>query len=84
MWQLGDIDENAVDKVLPIDATVAAASKQPWVLHVLTVNTLNFCSFAMCLDGMPQVDSMGLTIESPHAPKPVLIAVPNTVNSGGV
>ena len=82
MWQLGDIDENAVDKILPVDASSVLA-KQPWILHVLTVNALNFCSFAMCVDGMPQLDSSGM-ITSKYAPKPILVAVPNTVDSGGV
>ena len=78
VWQLGEIDENAVDKILPVD-TPSVSARQPWVLHVLNVNALNFCSFAMCIDGMS-----GMTIKSEYAPKPILIAVPNTIDSGGV
>jgi ASTRA-associated protein 1 len=83
VWKLGLADENDLDKILPKDA-MAMSPKQPWVLHLLTVNTLNFCSFAMCCDGMPQMDAMGMVIGGENDYKPILIAVPNTVDSGGV
>ncbi len=69
--------------VLPIDAP-AASTIQPWLLHMLTVNTLNFCSFAMCFDGMPQPMFAGQVLEDKTTPKPILLAVPNTVDSGGI
>ena len=53
---------------LPLDAS-APARKQPWILHILEVNTMNFCSFAHC----PGVDAEEL-----------LIAVPNTLASESV
>lgn len=84
VWQLGVVDEDAMDRTLPVDATADAPSKMPWILHILTVNTLNFCSFAMCYDGMPQSNSNGMTIGEKYSHKPILIAVPNTVDSGGV
>ena len=71
-----------MDRTLPVDAS--ALAKQPWVLHVLPVNTLNFCSFAMCLDGMPPPQGQVRAICSSKSIKPVLVAVPNTVDSGGV
>lgn len=77
------MDENNFDKILPIDAS-ALPPKQPWILHMLTVNTLNFCSFAMCYDGMPQIHAPGMALKGKNDHKPVLIAVPNTVDSGGV
>ena len=72
-------------KVLPVDAP-APSTVQPWLLHVLTVNTLNFCSFAMCYDGMPVSQSFfsNSAIEAKAIPKPILLAVPNTVDSGGI
>lgn len=84
VWQLRVVDEDVVDKALPVDATADASSKMPWILHMLTVNTLNFCSFAMCLDGMPQMNSNSLAIEEEYSHIPILIAVPNTIDSGGV
>ena len=71
-----------MEKTLPVDADVLA--KQPWLLHVLPVNTLNFCAFAMCLDGMPPPHGLGQAIHASKARKPILVAVPNTVDSGGV
>lgn len=72
-----------MDKILPIDAT-PTTGKQPWVLHVLPVNTLNFCAFAMCRDGMPQGPSSMKALQDKDVPCPILIAVPNTMDSGGV
>ena len=72
-----------MDKTLPID-TAPIPRKQPWLLHALTVNTLNFCAFAMCRDGMPQAPCSVKTLQCKDAPCPILIAVPNTVDSGGV
>lgn len=83
VWQLGINDEAALDKTLPVDA-VMTPSKQPWLLHALTVNTLNFCSFAMCRDGMPQVLSTQKALKEMNLPGPLLIAVPNTIDSGGI
>ena len=73
-----------MDKTLPVDATADASSKNPWILHILTVNTLNFCSFAMCYDGTPQTTSDDMTIRDNYEHKPIRVAVPNTVDSGGV
>lgn len=83
VWQLGAEDEQVLNKTLPVDAN-ATPSKQPWVLHVLTVNTLNFCSFAMCLDGITQFDAKEIAIKSKITHAPILITVPNTADSGGV
>ena len=83
VWQVSLADEALLDKVLPVDA-VASSAKQPWMLHALTVNTLNFCSFAMCRDGMPQDLSMQRALKSINVPDPLLIAVPNTTDSGGI
>ena len=83
VWQLGLADEPTMDRTLPIDAALTSR-KQPWLLHALPVNTLNFCAFAMCCDGMPQVLSSVKVVQDKDIPCPILIAVPNTVDSGGV
>lgn len=83
VWQLDVSDEPAMDKTLPVD-TALTTKKHPWLLHALPVNTLNFCAFAMCRDGMPQAFSAAKALQGTHAPCPILIAVPNTVDSGGI
>ena len=83
VWQLGIADEPAMDKTLPID-TPPSSRKQPWLLHALPVNTLNFCAFAMCRDGMLQAPSSVKAVQSKDNLCPILIAVPNTTDSGGV
>ena len=83
MWQLSSADEAKLEKTLPVDNT-GVSLKQPWLLHALTVNTLNFCPFAMCRDGMPQLLSTQKALKDANLPDPVLIAVPNTVDSGAV
>lgn len=72
-----------MDRTLPIEV-VPTPRKQPWLLHALPVNTLNFCAFAMCRDGMPQVLSSVKAVQDKDVPCPILVAVPNTVDSGGV
>jgi WD40 repeat protein len=44
---LREADEKTFSKVLPID-DATTERKQPWLLHSLDINALNFCSFAMC------------------------------------
>jgi hypothetical protein len=46
IWQLRPEDEAALSTVLP--AEVPADPPKPWLLHMLPVNTLNFCAFSMC------------------------------------
>ncbi|KAL9634189.1 MAG: hypothetical protein Q9204_003099 [Flavoplaca sp. TL-2023a] len=83
VWQLGVRDEEAIGKTLPVDKP-PSTTPQPWLLHMLTVNTLNFCSFTMCLDGMPQPYTVHTAIKARKHPPPILIAVPNTMDSGGI
>ncbi|KAI7213991.1 WD40 repeat-like protein [Hortaea werneckii] len=47
VWQLQEDDGMIYSKVLPVD-DATTDRKQPLQLHTLMVNTLNFCSFAMC------------------------------------
>jgi hypothetical protein len=58
--------------VLPVD-TPPEPRKQPWLLHILMVNTMNFCSFAQCVPAAP---SEGAAIGNE-----LLVAVPNTTSS---
>lgn len=72
-----------MDKILPVEAD-GVSKRLPWLLHRLPVNSLNFCSFAMCNDGMPQCPSPKKAIEETKKPNPILVAVPNAVDSNGV
>jgi ASTRA-associated protein 1 len=54
---------------LPVEAP-PEPRKQPWVLHILEVNTMNFCSFAQT--ALPSND---------EGSEELLIAVPNTMSS---
>ncbi|KXT04717.1 hypothetical protein AC579_610 [Pseudocercospora musae] len=47
VWQLRETDEPTFSKLLPIEDS-SSERKEPWLLHTLQVNALNFCSFAMC------------------------------------
>lgn len=62
MWQLREEDEPTFSTALPIEDAVSER-KQPWLLHSLDVNALNFCSFAM-------------TEELPADTKSILVATP--------
>jgi WD40 repeat protein len=69
VWKLSDEDEASMSTVLPVD-TPPEPRKQPWLLHILEVNTMNFCSFAQT--ALPSHD---------EGSEELLIAVPNTMSS---
>ncbi|KAF5666340.1 ASTRA-associated 1 [Fusarium heterosporum] len=73
VWKLGEADEEHLSTALPVEE-VSTPRAQPWVLHLLEVNTLNFCAFAIC----PVVHG------SVDAASEVLIAVPNTLHSDAI
>lgn len=52
--------------------------QQPWLLHSLSANALNFCAFSLC-DQDPEPPTPALTI-----PMPQLLASPNGLDSGGI
>jgi hypothetical protein len=76
VWKLGAQDEESLSTALPLE-DVAVPRAQPWILHLLEVNTMNFCSFAACGDeksrGSPSLQGAE-----------VLVAVPNTLQSEAV
>jgi hypothetical protein len=55
--------------IFPVE-TPPEPRKQPWLVHVLDVNTMNFCSFAQC-SALPDRENL----------EELLIAVPNTMSS---
>ncbi len=54
---------------LPVE-TLPEPQNPPWLLHILEVNTMNFCSFAQT--ALPSND---------EGSEELLIAVPNTMSS---
>ncbi|KAI0173270.1 WD40 repeat-like protein [Hypoxylon sp. FL1284] len=61
----------AMSTALPLDES-APDRAQPWILHILEVNTMNFCSFAAC------------ATEPDSTCHELLIAVPNTLDTEAV
>lgn len=58
---------------LPLDPSTASRPG-PWMLHMLDVNTMNFCSFSSC----PFLQGSG------DPGSEILVAVPNTLASEAV
>jgi ASTRA-associated protein 1 len=71
VWLLSENDESRLSTTLPLDP-LPDERPQPWILHILEVNTMNFCSFGHC-----PANSEGDVDE-------ILIAVPNTLASESV
>ncbi|KAK8250163.1 quinon protein alcohol dehydrogenase-like superfamily [Phyllosticta capitalensis] len=83
VWQLRPQDEAALDTVLPVD-DAEAHRKQPWLLHSLLVNTLNFCSFASCAANKDFFAAAAPPADHPDADSSAvdstLVAVPGVVD----
>ncbi|CRG84371.1 ASTRA-associated protein 1 [Talaromyces islandicus] len=99
LWRIkaSDDEQSLLNRVLPVERTQGNASStqtsssvEPWLVHSLPVNALNFCAFALCLvpdppiqasntDSDPLSTGQGLT-----ARQPVYFAVPNALNSGAI
>ncbi|KAK4097841.1 WD40 repeat-like protein [Parathielavia hyrcaniae] len=74
VWRLTPEDETRLSTKLPLDPSLETRP-QPWMLHMLEVNTMNFCSFSHC-PAPPQ--------SSPAASFEILVAVPNTLASEAI
>ncbi|CAM1511002.1 Fc.00g085150.m01.CDS01 [Cosmosporella sp. VM-42] len=73
VWKVGEEDEKQLSTTLPVE-DVPTPRLQPWILHLLEVNTLNFCSFAACAQEPGHIDNAS----------EILVAVPNTLTSEAV
>ncbi|WZH47948.1 WD40-repeat-containing domain protein [Fusarium acuminatum] len=73
VWKLGEADEEHLSTALPVEE-VSTPRAQPWMLHLLEVNTLNFCAFGICSSAPGSVDTAS----------EVLVAVPNTLHSDAI
>ncbi|CAG8334390.1 unnamed protein product [Penicillium salamii] len=83
VWKIRVEDESFLEKTLPVDAKEDGqeSKTQPWLLHSLPVNALNFCAFSMTF-----LNSYGLPGLPTQEKKPeaTLFAVPNALDSGGI
>ncbi|OAA63777.1 WD40 repeat-like-containing domain protein [Cordyceps fumosorosea ARSEF 2679] len=73
VWQLRLEDEQNLAAVSPLEHT-GDAPPQPWMLHVLEVNTMNFCAFAGC----PNTPGANTALTDDGSAS-ILVAVPNTL-----
>ncbi|KAL2159495.1 hypothetical protein VTH06DRAFT_2500 [Thermothelomyces fergusii] len=76
VWKVSAEEEGRLSTALPLDTT-PEPRPQPWILHMLEVNTMNFCSFAHCSA------SPGRGTD-PSALSEILVAVPNTLASEAI
>ncbi|KAL4887634.1 WD40-repeat-containing domain protein [Aspergillus karnatakaensis] len=90
LWRIRAQDEEVLGKVLPVDAiqgqSKSQAQSQPWLVHSLMVNALNFCAFSMLF--LPQSENPTLANEDGETgdvpPSASLVAVPNALDSGAI
>ncbi|KAK7222070.1 hypothetical protein V2G26_010073 [Clonostachys chloroleuca] len=74
VWRVAEDDEHRLSTTLPLEET-PVPRPTPWMLHLLEVNTMNFCAFgaAAAISDSP-VSRLDEASE-------ILIAVPNTIAS---
>ncbi|KAL2152970.1 hypothetical protein VTH82DRAFT_4125 [Thermothelomyces myriococcoides] len=77
VWKFSAEEESRLSTKLPLDTT-PEQRPQPWILHILEVNTMNFCSFAHC----PALS--GLEAGSSASSSEILVSVPNTLASEAI
>ncbi|KAI6325470.1 ASTRA complex subunit [Pyricularia oryzae] len=73
VWQLREADEDSLAKTLPVDPAAEDRPK-PWLLYMLEISTMNFCTFSLC-----EMSSDHLSED-----REALIAVPNTLSSEAI
>lgn len=81
VWQLGRDEEQHLSTKPPVE-DVSTSRPEPKRLHLLEVNTMNFCSFAACPSvsaGEGNDDSLSI-----DEAEEILIAVPHTLASDAV
>ncbi|ELR09811.1 ASTRA complex subunit [Pseudogymnoascus destructans] len=82
VWKFSEEDEASLSATLPVEDPMTPR-KQPWLLYVLDVNSLNFCSFGHCIAKQLPGPISTETTPSPNQDE-LLIAVPNTMSSEAV
>ncbi|KAL3492798.1 WD40-repeat-containing domain protein [Aspergillus germanicus] len=95
VWRFRVQDEEILQKTLPVDAEGKdqVNTAQPWLIHSLPVNALNFCAFSMLslndvatTPPKPKTDGdeKGSNDENEIPPTSALLAVPNALDSGAI
>lgn len=79
VWKLSADDESAMATTLPLEPTPEPRTK-PWMLHLLHVNTMNFCAFAATSASA----HLSLSGHPTPADDQLFVAVPNTLASEAV
>lgn len=85
VWRVKSPDEEEpLSRVLPVERSNNGAGKQapapePWLLHSLPVNALNFCAFTLCFLSDSPANEKGDDAEDE-----AYFAVPNALNSGAI
>lgn len=74
VWKLAVEDEAGLSTALPLDE-VSEPRVKPWMLHLLEVNTMNFCTFAA---------SSASYLAPETSTSELFIAVPNTLASEAI
>ncbi|KAL2267812.1 hypothetical protein VTJ83DRAFT_5089 [Remersonia thermophila] len=79
VWKLAADDEATLSTRLPLDVSPEPRPR-PWMLHMLAVNTINFCAFSHC-----PASPVGNARDAREPdPAEVLVAVPNTLASEAI
>lgn len=90
IWRIDKQDLEGLDTRLPVDGAEGSTQKEPWLLHSMDVNALNFCAFAMCESELRQqsrahsAPRISEEAVENHVFPDILIAVPNALDSGGI
>ncbi|KAJ5893650.1 hypothetical protein N7495_005341 [Penicillium taxi] len=90
VWRIRLEDEPFLDKTLPVEAFELDKERlekraQPWLLHSLPVNALNFCAFSIAFIDTSGATSLGNTQKQETSTRAqILFAVPNAMDSGGI
>ncbi|KFY44930.1 hypothetical protein V495_03181 [Pseudogymnoascus sp. VKM F-4514 (FW-929)] len=82
VWKFSEEEEASLSTTLPVEDPTTPR-KQPWLLYILHVNTLNFCSFGHCIARQLPGHASN-EIASSSGNDELLVAVPNTMSSEAV
>ncbi|KAL4784223.1 WD40-repeat-containing domain protein [Aspergillus varians] len=92
VWRFRAQDEEILQKTLPVNPSgqptnspQSQTQSQPWLIHSLPVNALNFCAFSILALGSnesPQQSDAGAEKSDEIPSSTALIAVPNALDSG--
>lgn len=84
-------DYDSLNKTLPAQRAAEHQGKDPWLLHSMPVNALNFCAFSsydIAAGDAENLHSSTFNVPRSDLPSgarnPILIACPNALDNGGI